>query len=246
MNDSGRKPRLLLVEANREDAFLIKKMLRDTGIELDVTVAEDGEKAMDILDRANGDHKRPIVFVILGIDLPKIDGFEVLSYMKKMHGMKGLPVVVMTRSINNAERDRVLLMGATHYLVKPSSYREFTAMVEWMRGALGIAVCEMLPRPRSNGSGPSRSQLFRHRQALLQYLGSAQPAFMPEVKLNGELFRQRHVLLDLPQPIIDEQDPGVAVEHLPQIPVEVIPSSSKFGIWSRIFFSNHSRFIMAK
>ncbi len=144
MNDSGRKPRLLLVEGNREDTFLIKKMLRDTGIELDVTVAEDGEKAMDILDRANGDHKRPIVFVILGIDLPKIDGFEVLSYMKKMHGMKDLPVVVLTRSINNAERDRVLLMGATHYLVKPSSYREFSSHGRMDEGSaresLGFAV----------------------------------------------------------------------------------------------------------
>ncbi|HEY3420129.1 MAG TPA: response regulator [Methanomassiliicoccales archaeon] len=136
MNDCIRKPRLLLVEDNRGDTFLIKEMLRDTGIELNITVAEDGQKALEILDRANGNTERPIDFVILDLNLPKVNGFEVLSYMKRMHGMRDIPVVVMTGSLNKDDRIKATSMGATNFLIKPSSNSEFEAIVDWMKGTL--------------------------------------------------------------------------------------------------------------
>jgi two-component system, chemotaxis family, response regulator Rcp1 len=136
MNDHCRRLRLLLVEDNPGDAFLIKEVLRDTGIDLRVTVAEDGQKALEILDRTRGDLENRIDFVILDLNLPKVDGFEVLSYIKSMHGLKELPVVVMTGSVNADDRVRAISMGASQFLKKPSSNREFEAIVEWMREAL--------------------------------------------------------------------------------------------------------------
>jgi chemotaxis family two-component system response regulator Rcp1 len=136
MNDRGHKLRLLLVEDNPGDVFLIKEMLRDTGVDLKITVAEDGQKALEILDRSNGDLDNPIDFVILDLNLPKVNGFEVLSYMKKMHGLKEIPVVIMTGSMNKEDRSTATSMGAVNYLNKPSCNRDFEAIVDWMKVAL--------------------------------------------------------------------------------------------------------------
>jgi chemotaxis family two-component system response regulator Rcp1 len=136
MNDCGRVLRLLLVEDNRGDAFLIKEMLRDTGIDLKITVAEDGQKGLDILSRANGNDDGRIDFVILDLNLPKVNGFEVLSYMKSMHGLKNIPVVIMTGSLNKDYRTRATSLGAANFLIKPSSNDEFEVLVDWMKGAL--------------------------------------------------------------------------------------------------------------
>jgi CheY-like chemotaxis protein len=136
MKKRDRKLRLLLVEDNQGDVFLIKEMLRDTGIRLDITVAEDGQKALTILDRVNGNTDRPLDFVILDLNLPKINGFEVLSYMKTMHGMKDIPVVVMTGSLNDGDRARSMDMGAANYLIKPSHNKDFEAIVGWMKREL--------------------------------------------------------------------------------------------------------------
>jgi len=154
MNDCGRMLRLLLVEDNRGDAFLIKEMLRDTGIELRITVAEDGQKGLDILSRSNGNDDGRIDFVILDLNLPKVNGFEVLSYMKSMHGLKNIPVVVMTGSLNKDDKTRADTLGAANFLIKPSSNSEFEAIVDWMKEALAH------PAGIVPGSCPTRANGF--------------------------------------------------------------------------------------
>lgn len=136
MKDRGRKLLLLLVEDNPGDVFLIKEMLRDTGVDLKITVAEDGKKALDILDRAIANVDNHIDFVILDLNLPKVNGFEVLSFMKKMHGMKDIPVVIMTGSINLEDRIATTSMGAANYLNKPSCNSDFEAIVDYLKAAL--------------------------------------------------------------------------------------------------------------
>ena len=157
MNDCGRTLRLLLVEDNRGDAFLIKEMLRDTGIELDITVAEDGQKGLEILSRANGYEHNRFDFVILDLNLPKVNGFEVLSYMKSMHGLKIIPVVIMTGSLNKVDRTRASTLGAANFLIKPSSNSEFEVIVDWMKGAL-IQPASVVP-----GNCPTRANGFEER-----------------------------------------------------------------------------------
>lgn len=136
MNRSERSTRLLLVEDNQGDAFLIKEMLRETKIELKITVAENGQKALDLLSRSIGSNENGFDFVILDLNLPKVHGFDVLSYMKSMHGLKNIPVVVMTGSLNGDDEVKARGMGAANFLIKPSCYSEFEAIIGWMTGAL--------------------------------------------------------------------------------------------------------------
>jgi CheY-like chemotaxis protein len=135
MNDKERSLWVLLVEDDLGDIFLIKEMLQGTGEDLKVTVAENGQKAMDILNRTIGGEKH-VDLVLLELHLPKVNGFEVLSYMRSMHGLLGIPIVVMTGSLNRNDESRAMGMGASDFMVKPSSHSEFQAIIERLKGLL--------------------------------------------------------------------------------------------------------------
>jgi CheY-like chemotaxis protein len=136
MNDCKRQLQVLLVEDNQGDAFLIKEMLRDTGIDLKISVAENGQKALDMLNRPVGGSGGPYDLVILDLNLPKVHGLEVLSYMKSMHGLKQISVVIMTGSLNRDDETKARGLGASNYLIKPSSNEEFESILQWMKGTL--------------------------------------------------------------------------------------------------------------
>ncbi len=137
MNDCKRALQVLLVEDNQGDAFLIKEMLRDTEIDLNVSVAENGQKALDMLNRAVGGVNSTYDLVILDLNLPKVHGLEVLSYMKSMHGLKQITVVIMTGSLNRDDETKARAMGANNYLIKPASNEEFESILGWMKSTLG-------------------------------------------------------------------------------------------------------------
>jgi two-component system, chemotaxis family, response regulator Rcp1 len=136
MNECKRKLQVLLVEDNQGDAFLIKEMLRDTGIDLNISVAENGQKALDMLNRTVGGSDGSYDLVILDLNLPKVHGLDVLSYMKSMHGLKQITVVIMTGSLNRDDETKARAMGANNYLIKPSSNDEFESILQWMKGTL--------------------------------------------------------------------------------------------------------------
>ncbi|MGD0818654.1 MAG: response regulator [Methanomassiliicoccales archaeon] len=137
MNHFKKPLRVLLVEKDQQDIFLIKGMLRDTGFDLQITVSESGQKALQMLNRAIGGHDRRIDLVILDLDLPDVNGLEILSYMKSMRGIQMIPVLVMTHSLDKDEEMRAMGMGAVDYIIKPSCHAEFQAMLDRIMGELG-------------------------------------------------------------------------------------------------------------
>jgi CheY-like chemotaxis protein len=150
MNASARPLRVLLAEEDQEFAFLIKEILKETGIDLKITVAENGQKALDILSRTSGDADNGIDFVILDRVLPVVNGLDVLSYMKSMHGLKRIPVVVMASSYNDEDERFARNIGAANYLIRPPGNEEFRSITNWMRDALhqrqGMALGKYTPR----------------------------------------------------------------------------------------------------
>jgi chemotaxis family two-component system response regulator Rcp1 len=172
MNECKRQLQVLLVEDNQGDAFLIKEMLRDTGIDLDISVAENGQKALDMLNRASGVGKGPYDLVILDLNLPKVHGMEVLSYMKSMHGLKQITVVIMTGSLNRDDEIKARALGANNYLIKPSSNEEFESMTQWMKGTLGhMAASNLECGPTGRGGNGGYSAM--------KYHGAVMPGFRP-------------------------------------------------------------------
>lgn len=124
----GDRPRLriLLVEDNRADVFLVEEAIKAHGVPVEIHAVEDGAEAVAVIERAETD---PDAFfpgiVVLDLNLPKKSGAEVLRLMRQSPRFKTLPVIVLTSSDSIRDRTEVARLGANRYFRKPATYDEF-------------------------------------------------------------------------------------------------------------------------
>jgi CheY-like chemotaxis protein len=116
---------ILLVEDNPGDAYLVRLGLqREAKHEIFVANVADGEEALDFLYRRNkySDAPRPKV-VFLDLNLPKVDGRDVLKTVKQDAELATIPIVILSTSESRMDIDCSYRHGANSYIVKP---RELT------------------------------------------------------------------------------------------------------------------------
>jgi DNA-binding response OmpR family regulator len=129
--------RILVVEDNKADLFLIRDAITQAAIEADVQVAEDGDKAVRWFGQAElGEFPCPTL-VILDINLPRKHGAEVLGHIRKSCCAQTLVIVVTS---SDSERDRGLMasLGVNGYFRKPSSYAQYLKLGDLIRELLGM------------------------------------------------------------------------------------------------------------
>jgi CheY-like chemotaxis protein len=117
---------MLLVEDNPGDVFLVRHVIREAGLVFDLKVAEDGEKAIQIIDRLDEsiDVAAPEL-MLLDLNVPRRTGIEVLERLRRSVRCAGIPVVMISSSDSPGERQHALELGATDYFHKPSSLAGF-------------------------------------------------------------------------------------------------------------------------
>jgi two-component system response regulator len=123
--------RVLLVEDDPDHLFLIRRALADidsAGVAVDE--AANGEQAMTYLERARFDDRALPQLVLLDLKLPRLDGFEVLRRIRADSLLRTLPVVVLTSSEQEDDREQALRLGATWYVCKPTDGARFRAEVQ--------------------------------------------------------------------------------------------------------------------
>lgn len=122
------KVKILLVEDNLADAKLSTKLFtRCEGIEKDyVDVAEDGEQAWEKLN--NNDLQFNLVF--LDLNLPKINGLELLTMIRESDKLCHLPVIILSSSIANSDMKKAFSLRANAYLKKPADLIEYQALMK--------------------------------------------------------------------------------------------------------------------
>ncbi|HVE11971.1 MAG TPA: response regulator [Elusimicrobiota bacterium] len=122
---------VLLVEDNADDAYLLLTAFREFGFPRAIEVASDGEEALLRLEaEASPGPKASPALVILDLNLPKIGGMEVLRRIRAQARLKALPVLVLTTSTQERERDEALRLGASAFLNKPMRYEEYRGIAE--------------------------------------------------------------------------------------------------------------------
>lgn len=118
---------ILLVEDNADDELLTIRALKKNNIANDIIVARDGVEALDCLfDTGAGKKVNPLpTLIILDLNLPKIDGLEVLKRIKADVQTKYIPVVVLTSS--DEQKDMLISygLGANSYIRKPVDFNKF-------------------------------------------------------------------------------------------------------------------------
>ena len=159
---------ILLVEDNDGEAILMCVALRKNGVTADVTRAQDGAEALDILLFAdeNGNALPSVVF--LDLNLPKVSGLEVLKHIRSQDSVRMLPVVVVSSSAREEDVRNAYRLGANSYVKKPVNFDEFSGVVKQLT-SYWLGLTEPVPwsqvpkhrietsaRPQSSAAGTGR------------------------------------------------------------------------------------------
>ena len=125
---------ILIAEDDDNDIFFLERAFKQAQIVNPVYRVTDGEEAIDYLQGA-GEYadrvKHPLPYLmLLDLKMPRKNGFEVITWVRMQHGLKRLPIVVLTSSKEDPDINRAYELGANTYLVKPV---KFEGLVEMLR-----------------------------------------------------------------------------------------------------------------
>jgi two-component system, chemotaxis family, response regulator Rcp1 len=131
MGSGGTVLEVLLVEDSPGDVRLTQEALRDANRTIHLHVASDGAEAMAFL-RQEGAHAhapRPTL-ILLDLNLPKIDGREVLALIKADDRLKTIPTIILTTSVAESDIQASYQLQANCYLSKPVQLEAFESLVK--------------------------------------------------------------------------------------------------------------------
>jgi len=121
---------ILLVDDSPDDIMIAKRAFEKCQIRNKVYVTHDGEEAIQFL-RKEGNYKDAptSALVILDLNMPKVDGFEVLKAIKSDDNLKSIPIIVLTSSERDEDIERAYKLGCNSFIVKPASFNDFVEAV---------------------------------------------------------------------------------------------------------------------
>ena len=122
---------ILLVEDNPMDVDLTKRAFTRKKVVNPIEVARDGEEALNLLEQWGVEDPQPIV-ILLDLKLPKVDGLEVLHYLKTSAQFQAIPVVILTTSAEDSDIQIAYQEGANSYIVKPVDFDKFIEVVDYI------------------------------------------------------------------------------------------------------------------
>ena len=122
---------ILLVEDNEGDIILTMEALNEGKVTNKISVARDGEQAISFLNKEGDYHdaERPDL-ILLDINLPRVDGKEVLTYVKNNSVLKAIPVVMLTTSSSEKDILESYRNYANCYITKPVDLNKFFEVVQ--------------------------------------------------------------------------------------------------------------------
>ncbi|MDN3690628.1 response regulator [Cyclobacterium jeungdonense] len=132
---------VLLVEDNEGDVFLTTEALEDSKFVEEISIARDGQEALDYVFKTNGfEDKNTPDLILLDVNLPKKSGHEVLAELKAHAIYKRIPVIMLTTSSSSRDIDLSYENHANCYITKPvevTGFLEAMSTIEqfWMNTA---------------------------------------------------------------------------------------------------------------
>jgi CheY-like chemotaxis protein len=128
---------ILLVEDNPLDVDLTLRAFSKRRLANPVSVARDGEEAMQLIDEWERGAMPPAL-ILLDLKLPKVDGLEVLARLKQHPQFRTIPVVMLTTSAEDRDVQAAYALGVNSYIVKPVSFDKFMDVAEKIEVYWGV------------------------------------------------------------------------------------------------------------
>jgi hypothetical protein len=115
---------ILLVEDNPVDLDLTLRAFAARKISNKILVARDGEEALKYIDLWENGEPLPVV-ILLDLNMPRVNGLEVLEKIKSHERFKTIPIVILTTSSESTDLKSAYHLGANSYIVKPVDFEKF-------------------------------------------------------------------------------------------------------------------------
>ena len=137
------KPRLvteiLIADDSDDDVFLIRRALEAAHIANPLRVVHDGEQVIAYLRgeppyENRGDFPVPGL-LLLDLRMPRMDGFEVLAWVRQQPEWKNLPVAVLTSATDIWDVNRAFSLGANSFMIKPMDFMRFAEFAQTLAGS---------------------------------------------------------------------------------------------------------------
>jgi CheY-like chemotaxis protein len=132
---------ILLVDDSEDDLVFMDEAFKNAKCDNPLQKVQGGEEAIAYLKGEapyDDRNKYPLPTVmLLDLNMPRKDGFEVLAWVRAQPGLKRLAIIILTASMRGEDVERAFDLGATSFLVKPSSLQALTTMMrclnEWIQ-----------------------------------------------------------------------------------------------------------------
>jgi CheY-like chemotaxis protein len=131
MSAADLRPEILLVEDDESHVILTRECLNRAKVAVNLSVAADGADCMSFLRKQGAHANAPTPdLVLLDLNMPKMDGREVMSAIRNDDRLKTLAVVILTTSDNPADIDDLYRRGCNSYVVKPHDFNKFIETID--------------------------------------------------------------------------------------------------------------------
>lgn len=121
---------ILLVEDNEGDIVLIKEALSEGGFQHKLSIVRDGEDAVQFLRREGRFASESIPdLIVMDINLPRLNGMELLKYIKQHVSFRSIPVVILTTSSSSRDILEAYQQYVNSYIIKPGNLQAYIGVV---------------------------------------------------------------------------------------------------------------------
>lgn len=124
------KLEILLVDDNKADIWMIDDFIREKNHNVKLTVLRDGQEAVSYLNKESDFRDAPDPsLIVLDLNMPRLNGKEVLAKIGQSGRFRNVPVIVLTSSSNPRDEEECRELGADHYFTKPASLEDYDFIV---------------------------------------------------------------------------------------------------------------------
>lgn len=145
--DEGRITRILLVEDNPDDIMIIERALKEAKVINRLSIVRDGQEALDYLRHKKGGGDAGSFYkpglILLDVNLPKLNGLELLKIIKEDETLKMIPVVMLTVSQREEDIVKGYNFGCNSFIQKPVEFDRFVEVVRQIGLYWGVINVEL-------------------------------------------------------------------------------------------------------
>ncbi|GAA3612163.1 response regulator [Flavivirga amylovorans] len=118
--------KILLIEDDMIEIMKLNRVVKSLDLKHDIVEAHNGEEALKILEKK---YELPHI-ILLDLNMPKINGLEFLSILKKDEDLRHIPAIILTTSNNQKDLLECYKLGIAGYVLKPLKYEDYVTKIE--------------------------------------------------------------------------------------------------------------------